>query len=246
MEGCPPGGNYPRELGHPPAADLRADQHPKTPLAHQRRRHTSLIHHGRRDRAFVKAGGVPAGQVQARHRRANLVERDGWRHRADHDHRRLAGIDVGMLGAVRDEYRLPRADLMRGALDARLAGPLEDVQHFLRARVNMAERRVGIEHQAIGHHVLGSEVAVDQPLQYATLQRKAGDVRLMAKACLLLYGHLVQPMIATTQSLTISTKGWSTAFLGGPGCESRSSGWAAGDSAASARRRSCSGRERTR
>jgi hypothetical protein len=53
---------------------------------------------------------------------------------------------------------------MGGPLDADLACPLENVQDFLGAEMNMAEGGVGFEGQSICHHVLGPEVAVDQPL----------------------------------------------------------------------------------
>src|SRR5207245_2113475 len=135
---------------------------------------------------------------------------------------------------------------MRNPLDTDFAAPLQDVEDFLGAGVHMAEGRVGIERQAVGHHVLGAEVTIDQPLQRAALQEKAADLALMAQARPLLYGHSGPPMIATAQTFTISTKGWSTARSGAPGCGSRWSGSVVGVLAASDPCLSCSGRGRIR
>jgi aryl-alcohol dehydrogenase-like predicted oxidoreductase len=54
--------------------------------------------------------------------------------------------------------------------------------------------------------MLGPEIPVDRPLKDAALQWKAGNLCLMAKARPLLHRHLVLPMIAMAQTLTISTK----------------------------------------
>jgi hypothetical protein len=48
--------------------------------------------------------------------------------------------------------------------------------------VDMAQGRIGFEHQPVGHDVLCSEVTIDQPLQNAALQWQAGDLSLMEKA----------------------------------------------------------------
>src|SRR5438874_10871675 len=131
---------------------------------------------------------------------------------------------------------------MRHPLDTHLAAPLEDVEDLRGTAVKMAEGGVGNERQAVCHHVQGSEVTIDQPLQRAALQGKAADVALMAQARPLLYGHSGAPMIATPQTFTISTKGWSTARSGAPGCGSRWSGSVVGVVAASDPFLSCSGR----
>ena len=91
-----------------------------------------------------------------------------------------------------NEDRVSRSDVMRHPLDTHLAAPLEDVEDLLGTAVNMAEGGVGIERQAVCHHVQGSEVTIDQPLQRAALQGKAPDLALMAQARPLLHGHLVR------------------------------------------------------
>src|SRR5207237_6467138 len=100
---------------------------------------------------------------------------------------------------------------MRHAFHPHLAAPLEDVEDLFGTAVNMAEGGVGIERQAVCHHVLGAELTINQPLQRAALQDKAADLALMAQARPLLYGHSGAPMIATPQTFNISTQGWSTA-----------------------------------
>src|SRR5438309_3291749 len=133
---------------------------------------------------------------------------------------------------------------MRHPLDPHLAASLEDVEDLLGAGVNMAEGGVGIERQAVCHDVLGAQLTINQPLQRAPLQRKAADVALMAQARPLLYGHSGAPMIATPQTFTISTKGWSTARSGAPGCGSRWSRSGVGALATTDPCLRCSGRGR--
>src|SRR5438105_14384873 len=131
---------------------------------------------------------------------------------------------------------------MRYPFHTHLAAPLEDVEDLFGTAVNMAEGGVGIESQAVCHDVLGAQLTINQPLQRAALQRKAADVALMAQARPLLYGHSGAPMIATPQTFTISTKGWSTARSGAPGCGSRWSGSVVGVMAASIPSLRCSAR----
>ncbi len=65
--------------------------------------------------------------------------------------------------------------------------------------------------------MLSPELTIDEPLQNAAVHREAYDVGLMAKTRPLLPGHLVLPILATAQSLTISTKGMEYRLLGRTG-----------------------------
>src|SRR5207247_828827 len=150
----------------------------------------------------------------------------------------------GVLGTLGNEDGLPRTDSVRHPLDPGLATPLQHIQDLLGA-VNMADGGAGIERQAVGHHVQSSQVTIDQPLQRPALQGKTADLTLMAQARPLLHGHSGAPIIAMARTLTISTKGWTTARSDAPECECLCWGWAAGDSAVSARRPSCLARGRT-
>src|SRR5207237_2750484 len=130
----------------------------------------------------------------------NVADIDDLCH-GPHDHEGgCAGVDIAVRVAFPHEHRPTLADRMDDLLDMYLAVTLDDIEGFLRTKVDMACRRVPVDGHAVGHQMLRAELAVDQPLDGAPIDGKAFDLPFLAQARPTLFQHDLR-MIATAKPL---------------------------------------------